>query len=253
MRQMLRKREFMFLFIQLVNSKNPAKTRSSKQCKPQIFEFWSLFFSVLICYTKGKEGKLMVTPTNQPTDRLTLSDETGSRDRFWDQNGLKTSMETILRPKCDTIWRLVPRPFLRPKWSRDQYQDQNVTLCRPTDWQGEYSAICLSEGWKIEGRDLQYNREIQIPQEHWPVCLWPRIDLGSHCARPYLPITHLDLVYKFTKKCFYHITVIVFRRTHWLIKQHQLRVTKPDWASEHPNKPTRILPTTAMGLDPTGS
>ena len=124
------------------------------------------FFSVLICYTKGKEGKLMVTPTNQPTDRLTLSDETGSRDRFWDQNGLKTSMETILRPKCDTIWRLVPRPFLRPKWSRDQYQDQNVTLCRPTDWQGEYSAICLSEGWKIEGRDLQYNREIQIPQEH---------------------------------------------------------------------------------------
>ena len=27
---------------------------------------------------------------------------------------------------------------------------------RLTERQGEYSAICLFEGWKIEGRDLQY-------------------------------------------------------------------------------------------------
>ena len=27
---------------------------------------------------------------------------------------------------------------------------------RPTNRQGKYSAICLFEGWKIEGRDLQY-------------------------------------------------------------------------------------------------
>ena len=27
---------------------------------------------------------------------------------------------------------------------------------RPVDRQGEYSAICLFEGWKIEGRDLQF-------------------------------------------------------------------------------------------------
>ena len=27
---------------------------------------------------------------------------------------------------------------------------------KPTDQQGEYSAICLFEGWKIEGTDLQY-------------------------------------------------------------------------------------------------
>ena len=26
---------------------------------------------------------------------------------------------------------------------------------QPTDRQGEYSAICLFEGWEIEGRDLQ--------------------------------------------------------------------------------------------------
>ena len=26
---------------------------------------------------------------------------------------------------------------------------------RPTNRQGEYIAICLFEGWKIEGRDLQ--------------------------------------------------------------------------------------------------
>ena len=129
MRQMLRKREFMFLFIQLVNSKNPAKTRSSKQCKPQIFEFWSLFFSVLICYTKGKEGKLMVTPTNQPTDwhwvtrpdletvfetkmvsrpvwrpfwdqNVTLYGD-WSRDPFWDQNGLETSIKTKMSHSAD--------------------------------------------------------------------------------------------------------------------------------------------------------
>ena len=28
---------------------------------------------------------------------------------------------------------------------------------RPTNRQGENSAICLLEGWKIEGRDLQFN------------------------------------------------------------------------------------------------
>ena len=28
-------------------------------------------------------------------------------------------------------------------------------MVTPTDQQGEYSAICLFEGWKIEGRDLQ--------------------------------------------------------------------------------------------------
>ena len=29
---------------------------------------------------------------------------------------------------------------------------------RPTNRQGEYSAICLFEGWKIEGPDLQYEK-----------------------------------------------------------------------------------------------
>ena len=28
-------------------------------------------------------------------------------------------------------------------------------MVTPTDRQGEFSAICLFEGWKIEGRDLQ--------------------------------------------------------------------------------------------------
>ena len=62
-----------------------------------------------------------------------LSDETGSRDRLRDQNGL----ESVSRPFWDQnvtlprVTRLVSRPFLRPKWSRfrsrDQYRHQNVT------------------------------------------------------------------------------------------------------------------------------
>ena len=66
---------------------------------------------------------------------LALSDETRSRDHFWDQNGLKP----VSRPFWDQnvtlsrVTRLVSRPDSRPKWSqfrsRDQYQHQNVTLC----------------------------------------------------------------------------------------------------------------------------
>jgi hypothetical protein len=69
-----------------------------------------------------------------------LSDETGSRDHFRDQNGL----ESVSRPIWDQIvtlprvTRLVSRPFLRPKWSRfrsrDKYRHQNVIL----------SAYCIS-------------------------------------------------------------------------------------------------------------
>ena len=64
-----------------------------------------------------------------------LSDKTGSRDIFWDQNGL----ETILRPNVTLprVTRAVSRPFSRPKWSlyqsRDQYRHKNVTLCFMTD------------------------------------------------------------------------------------------------------------------------
>ena len=36
--------------------------------------------------------------------QMALSDETGSRDRFRDQNGIDTSLETILRPKCHTTY-----------------------------------------------------------------------------------------------------------------------------------------------------
>ena len=37
-----------------------------------------------------------------------------------------------------------------------------VTLAdQPTDQQGEYSAICLFEDWKIEGRDLQFGNQLQ--------------------------------------------------------------------------------------------
>ena len=32
---------------------------------------------------------------------------------------------------------------------------------QPTDQQGEYSAICLLEDWKIEGRDLQFGNKLQ--------------------------------------------------------------------------------------------
>ena len=34
---------------------------------------------------------------------------------------------------------------------------------QPTNRQGKYRAICLFEGWKIEGRDLQYQRK-KFPQ-----------------------------------------------------------------------------------------
>ena len=34
-------------------------------------------------------------------------------------------------------------------------QPTNRPTEQPTDQQGEYSAICLFEVWKIEGRDLQ--------------------------------------------------------------------------------------------------
>ena len=32
-------------------------------------------------------------------------------------------------------------------------------MVTPTDQQGEYNAICLFEGWKIEGRDLQLEKQ----------------------------------------------------------------------------------------------
>ena len=32
-------------------------------------------------------------------------------------------------------------------------------MVTPTDRQGEFSATCLFEGWKIEGRDLQLEKQ----------------------------------------------------------------------------------------------
>ena len=44
-------------------------------------------------------------------------------------------------------------------WRKKINGDTDRPTDRPTDQpsnkQGEYSAICLFEGWKIEGRDLQ--------------------------------------------------------------------------------------------------
>ena len=82
-------------------------------------------------------GYLCIPDHNTPnkTTLPTLSDETRSRDHFWDQNGLKP----VSRPFWDQnvtlprVTRLVSRPYSRPKWSqfrsRDQYRHQNVTLC----------------------------------------------------------------------------------------------------------------------------
>ena len=39
-------------------------------------------------------------------------------------------------------------------------------MLTPTDRQGEYSAICLYEYWKIEGRDLHYHRDEVFKVKH---------------------------------------------------------------------------------------
>ena len=53
-----------------IQERGVKQTRPSKQCKSLI---WILIFvfSVLICHREEKEGQLMVTPTNQPTNRPT--------------------------------------------------------------------------------------------------------------------------------------------------------------------------------------
>ena len=48
-------------------------------------------------------------------------------------------------------WYLVSMGLSHSIWRRKINGDTN----KRTDRQGEYSAICLFEGWKIEGRDLQ--------------------------------------------------------------------------------------------------
>ena len=53
-----------------------------------------------------------------------------------------------------TWWNLVTMELSHSIWRRKINGDTD----RLTDRQGEYSAICLFKGWKIEGRDLQLDR-----------------------------------------------------------------------------------------------
>ena len=82
-----------------------------------VFGRSSIFWSPFFCYFVIRY-------------HLALSDETGSQEHFQDQNGL----EPVSRPfwvqsvTLPRVARLVSRPFSRPKWSRDRYRHQNVTL-----------------------------------------------------------------------------------------------------------------------------